>query len=317
MVCTVLRGLRRTVPYVPRRKKPLVAEDLGRILGVLTPSFSDQRDRAMLLLGFAGAFRRSELVSIRVSDVHFVGEGARVWLARSKTDQQGVGMWKAIPRSTDPDVCPVRAVAAWLDLAFLEGSDPLFPALDWNGRTIAKPFRALDPQGVELVIKVRTAQAGLEGDYSGHSLRAGFVTEAARQDRRLDAIMRQTGHKSVEQVMTYIRPETLFDDAAGEGLLDPAAKAFRTNPTDGKPLVKFDREALRREREAREAAQAKEIADREAAERAKEHAKSAAGQAQKLSARGYTPAQIARILGEAISLTLSEVDVRRWLRETP
>jgi hypothetical protein len=117
--------------------------------------------------------------------------------------------------------------------------------------------------------------------------------------------------------MTYIRPETLFDDAAGEGLLDPAAKTFRTNPVDGKPLVKFDRESLRREREAREAARAQEAADREAAERAKEHARSAAGQAQKLSARGYTPAQIARILGSALNLNLSEIDVRRWLRETP
>lgn len=307
VVMTVLRGIRRSKPYKPRAQKPLVSEDLGRVLASMGDATIDVRDRALLLLGFTGAFRRSELVALRVSDVDFVAEGAKVHVRKGKTDQEGRGFWKAIPFADDHDVCPVRCLAAWLDLADLTGDDPLFPSIYNLDRPLFK-------QQVWTIVKQRTKAAGLEGGYGGHSLRSGFVTSASRQERSLESIMRQTGHRNIEQVMRYIHHENLFTDAASDGILDPAAKAFRTNPADGKPLVKVDREALRREREAREAAKVREAEEREAAQRAEEYGRGAAGQARKLAALGYSPAQIARALKKGLGLDVGEIDVRAWLR---
>jgi integrase len=171
------------------------------------------RDRALLLVGFAGAFRRSELVSLDVGDVEIRREGLLVTLRRSKTDQEAAGREVAIPYGSNPDTCPVRALEAWLEASGI-ADGPLWRAVDKGGRL--QPGRLSD-KAVALVVKKRAEAAGLDPDlYAGHSLRAGLATAAAAAGASERSIMEQTGHKSVQTVRRYIRRGTQFrDNAAG------------------------------------------------------------------------------------------------------
>jgi integrase len=152
-----------------------------------------------------------------VKDLAFTADGLEVTVRRSKTDQEGRGMLKALPYSGTPDVCPVRALRAWLDGAGItEG--PVFREVDRHGRVGAV---ALSGQSVSTIVKGAAVAAGIEAErVSGHSLRAGFVTQAkvARKDEA--AIMRQTGHRSVAMVRKYDRRASLWTDNAAAGLLD-------------------------------------------------------------------------------------------------
>ena len=169
------------------------------------------RDRALLLLGFAGAFRRSELVGIDVEDLGFREEGLVVTLRRSKTDQEGEGRRVGIPYGSDPATCPFRAVRAWLKLSGID-SGPLFRPIDRRGRL--GPSRLTD-KSVALLVKRYVKDVGLDpARFSGHSLRAGLVTAAALAGASERSIMAQTGHRSPNMVRRYIRECSLFQDNA-------------------------------------------------------------------------------------------------------
>jgi integrase len=174
------------------------------------------RDRALLLVGFAGAFRRSELVSLDVADVAdvvFNRDGLVVTLRRGKTDQEGVGRKVGLPFGSNPLTCPVRALRAWLDVAAI-ARGPIFRPVDRHAHI---SDTKLTDQSVALIVKRCAKAPGLDWErYAGHSLRSGLATAAAMADVSERAIMAQTGHKSLPMVRRYIRDGSLFRrNAAG------------------------------------------------------------------------------------------------------
>src|SRR5690606_20779575 len=185
----VLKGIRRSVGTAQAQVAPLMGPELRQVLSEIPEGLVGLRDRALLLVGFAGAFRRSELVALTVADVAHSEEGLTVTLRRSKTDQEGKGRKVAIPYSGTPDACPVRALRSWLTAAAIS-EGPLFRSVSRHGQVSEA---ALSGRSVALIIKRATAAAGLEASrYSGHSLRAGLATTAARRGKSEAAIMRQT-----------------------------------------------------------------------------------------------------------------------------
>jgi integrase len=216
-VIGVLAGIRRTVGVAQRQAAPFMGSDLRRISEILPAGLIGARDRALLLVGFAGAFRRSELVGLDVADLSFTAEGLAVLVRRSKTDQEGEGRTVAVPFSGTPATCPVRSLRAWLEASGIT-SGPVFRSVTRHGGIRNK---ALTGRAVALVVK-RTAKAlGLDASrFSGHSLRAGLVTSAAKRGKSASAIMRTTGHKSERMVRRYIRDAEMWADNAAAGLLD-------------------------------------------------------------------------------------------------
>jgi integrase len=216
----VRTGVRRTHGAAARGKAALMTEDLRRLVGLLDDSPVGLRDRALLLLGFAGAFRRSELVGLDVEDLEFTPRGIRVELRRSKTDQEAEGRPIGIPYGAVPETCPVRAVERWLAhvRAVLPGYErgPLFLRLDAGGRI---RLGRLSDRGVARVVQRWAERAGLDPmRFAGHSLRAGLATSAAAGGVSERAIMNQTGHRSLTMVRRYIRDGELFrDDNAARG----------------------------------------------------------------------------------------------------
>lgn len=213
----VLRGIRRELGVAQREAAPVMASHLRAMVAALPEGLAGLRDRALLLCGFAGAFRRSELVGLSVGDVSFTSEGLEVTVRRSKTDQEGRGSLKALPYSGTPDVCPVRALKAWMEAAGV-GEGAIFREVTRHGQV---GTAALTGRSLSTIVKRAATAAGLEADrFSGHSLRAGFVTQAkvARKDEA--AIMRQTGHRSVAMVRKYDRRADMWRDNAAAGLLD-------------------------------------------------------------------------------------------------
>lgn len=213
-----LRGIRRELTTAQREAAPMLAEHLHRIGDVLSPTTRiGLRDRALLLVGFAGAFRRSELVALEVDDVAFTTAGLEVNVRRSKTDQEGRGRLLALSYSGNPDVCPVRALRAWLDVAGI-GGGPLFRRVTKHG---AVGEHALSDRSVSDIVKRSVEAVGLDAaTFSGHSLRAGFVTQAKLKRKDEVAIMRQTGHRSIAMLRKYDRRADLWRDNASAGLLD-------------------------------------------------------------------------------------------------
>jgi site-specific recombinase XerD len=206
-VRAVWAGIRRTHGTAPDRKAPLVTAQLRRAVAGLGDDLAGRRDRALLLLGFAGAFRRSELVALRVEDVAVVPEGLVVTLVRSKTDQEGAGRTVGIPYGPAPDVCPVRALTAWRSAAGIS-TGPLFRAVDRFG-TVSPA--ALSDRSVARIVQRRAADVGLDPEkFGGHSLRAGLATSAAAAGVQERDIARQTGHKSMPVLRVYIREGELF-----------------------------------------------------------------------------------------------------------
>ncbi len=203
-----LDGIRRTVGKAKTKKAPFLSADIRAMVGALPDSLSGVRDRALILIGFAGAFRRSEVVAIRVEDIEFTAEGVKILLPKSKTDQEKEGRHIGIKCGSRQDTCPVRALTAWLEASGIE-SGPVFRRIDRHGR-ILEP---LSPQTVALVVKRAATAAGLDpAKYSGHSLRAGFVTQGVLNGASVTNIMRQTGHKSSDTVQGYVRIAQVFQD---------------------------------------------------------------------------------------------------------
>jgi len=216
IVKETLRGIRRHLGVHQAQKCPLLSEQLRAIVATTPDDLSGSRDRAILLLGFAMAARRSELVALDVTDVAFTPEGAVVTIRRSKTDQDGAGRRIGIPYGSSPETCPVRALHAWLTAAGIT-TGPLFRGVGRWGRISSE---RLTDRAVARTIKRHVAAVGLDPRaYAGHSLRSGLATSAARAGRSERSIMATTGHKSVEMVRRYIRAGNLFQDCAAAGLL--------------------------------------------------------------------------------------------------
>jgi len=210
-----LRGIRNDNGVATVQKDPITADLVREMVRLCdTGTLKGKRDRAILLLGFAGAFRRSELAALKVSDLEETKEGFIVHLRRSKTDQTGKGATKAIVRGAL--FCPVQAVNDWLAASGLEGDSALFCRVRKGDYMI--PGRLSDRAVAELV-KSYAEKAGLEGDFSGHSLRSGFVTSAADAGKDIFAIMDITLHSNVQTVRKYVRRRDAFRNNAGEGLL--------------------------------------------------------------------------------------------------
>lgn len=226
LVQEALRAARRTLGVAPRRRvQAAVAEVIRRLVLGLDDSTRHRRDRALLTLGFAGAFRRAALVSLDLADLTRVPGGLEVTLRRDKTDQAGVGRTLTIAPGAHEATCPVRAVEAWVAalaaLGHTEG--PLFRFIDRHGNVRPAHRHAasdrLSAQSVALVVQRRARAVGLDPAlFAGHSLRAGFVTSAARAGKAIPKIMEQTGHRSANTVMAYVREADRWRDPASGGL---------------------------------------------------------------------------------------------------
>ena len=214
LVRTVLRGIQRKNRTPQRQVSPLLKQDLLTTLPMMTGT-KGIRDRALLLLGFAAALRRSELVALNVSDLEFVREGILVKLRRSKTDQEGEGRVIAVPLGRSK-ACPVKAVEEWLKHAqIVDGA--IFRPIGKGGKIGAARLSA---QSVALTVKLYAEKAGLlASNFSGHSLRSGLATSAAQAGVALHNIQTQTGHRSIEMVTRYVRNANLFEDNASGAVL--------------------------------------------------------------------------------------------------
>ena len=218
LVRTVMAGIRRVKGTAQQAKEPLSPEILRKMFAGTPDDLPTARDRALLLVGFAGAFRRSEVVGLRFEDVRFTDDGLVVTLPKSKTDQEGEGQTIGIPYGSHPESCPVRALAAWLERSNITYGY-LFPAIGrWGGEVTGRP---IGDHQLAKIIKRLAARAGFDpAAYSGHSLRSGLATSAAEGGASERAIMDQTRHRSLKQVRKYIRRGSLFQDnaAARSGL---------------------------------------------------------------------------------------------------
>lgn len=210
----IVSGIRRTFTKPPNGARALVITQLRTIVEKLDLSkLRSQRDAVILLVGFAGAFRRSELVALNLDDLDLREEGYIIKIRRSKTDQLGLGRQVVIPYSKDPIMCPVRAMQQWLThiprIATEYGGGPVFRG--FTPKDVLTGTRYSD-RGVARTVAMRAYQAGLDPEkLSAHSLRAGFATAAAKAGAHERQIANQTGHKDMSVVRRYIRSEQPFD----------------------------------------------------------------------------------------------------------
>ena len=198
-----LMGIKRKKGSYQKSKKPILINELKEIIKSIDKiNKSDERkarDKAIILIGFAGGFRRSELVSIDYNDIEFVNEGVKIFIKRSKTDQSGEGMIKALPYFKNKEFCPVVFLKKWLEISKIKSG------LIFN----------ISDKSVALLIKKYTSAAGLDSQkYSGHSLRSGFATVSAEFGADERSIMAMTGHKTTQMVRRYIQEANLFKNNA-------------------------------------------------------------------------------------------------------
>ncbi len=241
IVHSVWQGIRRVKGIAPDCKEPAVTEILRKMVAELPDNLLGMRDRALLVVGFAGAFRRSELVGLNREDVHFTVEGMTLTLRRSKTDQEGEGRKIGLPYGSNLATCPVRSLQAWMNASsassptpgehppqaplhppqaplYNEKGNPLFVGINRHGKRLPK---RLSGNAVASIVKRYAEKAGLDPtQFAGHSLRAGLATAAAQAGVSERAIMAQTGHRSTAMVRRYIRDGSLFREnaAAAVGL---------------------------------------------------------------------------------------------------
>ncbi len=202
MITENLLGIKRKMGSYQKAKKPILINELKQIINVIDKeknAIKKAKNKALVLIGFAGGFRRSELVALNHEDLEFVSEGLKIFVKRSKTDQSGEGMIKAIPYFENKTYCPVLSLKEWLNISQIK---------------IGKIFNISD-KSVALIIKRYTSLAGLdERKYAGHSLRSGFATSAAELGAEERSIMAMTGHKSSQMVRRYIQEADLFKNNA-------------------------------------------------------------------------------------------------------
>ena len=210
-----LLGIKRINGSIQRGKKPLLISDLKAIINVILEQKIDEiiklRDISIVLIGFGGGFRRSELISIDFEDLEFVSEGLKITLKKSKTDQYGEGMIKGIPYFENENYCPVNNLKNWLSISKIK-SGAIFRRFT-KGANLSKD--RLTDQTVALLIKKYLKIADIENiNYSGHSLRSGFATVAAESGADERSIMAMTGHKTTQMVRRYIKEANIFKNNA-------------------------------------------------------------------------------------------------------
>ena len=197
-----IMGIKRKLGVKQTSKKPILINDLKKIINVINEEKNElkkYKNKALILIGFAGGFRRSELVSIEYEDVDFVAEGVKITVTKSKTDQTGIGLTKAIPYFENKTYCPVIFLKKWIEYSNIK-----------NG----KVFKVSD-KTVALIIKKYASIAGLDNSkYAGHSLRSGFATSTAEIGADERSIMAMTGHKTTQMVRRYIQEANLFKNNA-------------------------------------------------------------------------------------------------------
>ena len=202
MITENLMGIKRIKGSYQKAKKPILINELKLIVNIIDKDKNEKnkfRNRALILIGFAGGFRRSELVAIHYEDIDFVPEGVKIFVKRSKTDQSGEGMTKGIPYFPKSEYCPVISLKKWIKKSAIK-SGKIFDMSDRN---------------VALTVKKYTAIAGLDSKkYSGHSLRSGFATSTAELGAEERSIMAMTGHKTTQMVRRYIKEANLFKNNA-------------------------------------------------------------------------------------------------------
>lgn len=216
VIADVLAGIRRSRTEPPGRKAPADADVVYDLLrSIQGEGLAELRDRALIAFGMALAARRSELVALNVADLEWEPRGVRVTIRKSKTDQEATGAIVAVPEGRR--LQPLARLRAWLDAARItEGA--LFRPL-WKGGKRVRDVRLSD-HSVAAIVQARAAAAGLDPTrYGGHSLRAGFVTSAARAGVDVWKIQQVSRHKSVQVLGAYVRDARLFEGHAGESFL--------------------------------------------------------------------------------------------------
>jgi len=204
VVGEVLKGASRTLGVAQKCKDALLLSDICRLLAACPKNLLGLRDRALILIGFAGAFRRSELCAMNVSDLCFSTSGLVITLPRSKADQEQAGDKVAIPFGEHNDTCPIRALRQWLKAANVkEGA--AFRGVDRHSRVATT---GLHRDSIAAIFKTAAARAGMNAtNIAGHSVRAGMATQAALNGSSERAIAKTTRHKSRRVLRRYIRPE--------------------------------------------------------------------------------------------------------------
>ena len=210
-----LMGIKRVKGSIQKGKKPILINHLKSIINVIDQQKIDEikksRNKTIVLVGFGGGFRRTELISIDYEDLEFVPEGVKITIKRSKTDQFGEGMVKGLPYFSNELYCPVINLKKWLELSNIK-SGPIFRRFA-KGSVLTN--NRLTDQSVVLIIKDCLNLAGIENkNYSGHSLRSGFATVAAESGADERSIMAMTGHKTTQMVRRYIREANIFKNNA-------------------------------------------------------------------------------------------------------
>jgi len=201
----MLRGIRRTKGARPVRKRAATLDIIRRMARACGDDLRGKLYRALLLVGFWGAFRRSELAALRVEDITFTDYGARVLVARSKTDQEGEGQWKQLERLDDPELCPIAALRGWLSAAGIT-SGPAFRSVNLiTGRLNDRPISG---RHIARIVKLLAERIGESAhEFAGHSLRAGFVTAALAAGAGELDVMEQTGHATPKMLAVYSRQQ--------------------------------------------------------------------------------------------------------------
>lgn len=213
-IANALRGIKRRLGSAPKQKAAIQLRTLRAMLSHLPDDLTGLRDRALLCFGVAFAQRSANLVAVRLEHVEWTDEGVRVFIPRSKTDQEGVGMHVGVMLGEHADTCPVRTLRKWLKAAKIEDGF-VFRATN-RGVVIDRPLRS---DTACQIVQRCAAHAGLDPKLFGsHSLRAGFVTMAHLAGKSEAAIMKQTGHKSAETLRKYIRKEGVFVDNPTKGI---------------------------------------------------------------------------------------------------
>ena len=210
-----LTGIKRSLGSIQKGKKPLLANHLKMIINLINNQKTEEvvklRDKSIILIGFSGGFRRSEIISIDYEDLEFVNEGLKIIVKKSKTDQYGEGMIKGLPHFLNEDYCPVYNVKKWLEISKIK-SGAIFRRFSKGSKLTDS---RLTDQTVALLIKKYLNLCGIEGsNFSGHSLRSGFATVAAESGAEERSIMAMTGHKTTQMVRRYIKEANIFKNNA-------------------------------------------------------------------------------------------------------
>ena len=213
-VKSVWAGIRREKGVAPRKVRAARTKVITTLVAPLGNRLIDVRDRALILIGFAGALRRSELVALHIDDVAEDADGLVLIIRRSKTDQEGESEMRGLPYGSHPATCPVRAWRAWIDASGIEVG-PAFRAVDRHGRMRTT---RLSDRAVADMIKRRAAAVGLDGLFAGHSLRSGFATEGYAQGTPELAIMRHGRWKSARVMRGYVEEGGIWSDNAAARL---------------------------------------------------------------------------------------------------